>query len=84
MTTINPLAPQDTVAVGEMRQAALAHKGENLGPAVRPMFDAMLAATPAPADVRVEAAMAGGIPGFWCLPPNAKASACVLFLHGGG
>jgi monoterpene epsilon-lactone hydrolase len=84
MTTIHPLAPQDTAAVGEMRQAALAHKGESLGPEARPLFDAMLATTPAPADVRVEAATVGGIPGFWCLPHDARASARVLFLHGGG
>ena len=50
MTTIAPPALEDTAAVEDMRQAALAHKGKSLGPAARPMFDAILAATPAPAD----------------------------------
>jgi hypothetical protein len=80
MTTIDPSAPEDTAAVEDMRKAALAHKGKSLGPAARTMFDAILAATPAPADVRVEAATVGDIRGFWCLPHNAKASARVLFL----
>ena len=84
MTTIHPLAQQDVAAARDMRQAASAHKGERLGPAARPMFDAMLAATPAAADVRVQAATVGGIAGFWCRPENAKPGARVLFLHGGG
>ena len=84
MTTIHPLAQQDVAAARDMRQAASAHKGERLGAAARPMFDAMLAATPAAADVRVQAATVGGIAGFWCRPENAKPGARVLFLHGGG
>jgi hypothetical protein len=44
------------------------------------MFDAMLTTTPAPADARVEAAMVGGIPGFWCLPHNAKAKRSFNYL----
>ena len=84
MTTIHPLAQQDVAAARDMRQAASAHKGERLGPAARPMFDAMLAATPAAADVRVQAATVGGIAGFWCRPENARPGARVLFSHGGG
>jgi len=84
MTTIHPLAQQDVAAARDMRQAASAHKGERLGPAARPMFDAMLAATPAATGVRVHAATVGGIAGFWCRPHNATPGARVLFLHGGG
>jgi len=84
MTTIQPLAPDDAPAVAQMRQAASAHKGEAMGPDVRPMFDAMFAATPAAADVRVEPATVGGIAGFWLRPANAQLGAQILYLHGGG
>ena len=84
MMTIHPLAPEDAPAVAAMRQAASAHKGEPLGPEARPMFDAMFAATPAAADVRVEAATVGGIAGFWLRVPNARPGARILYLHGGG
>jgi hypothetical protein len=82
--TIQPLLAEDAPAVAAMRQAALAHKGEKLGPEARPMFDAMFAATPAAANVRVEAAIVGGIAGFWLRPANSTAGACMLYLHGGG
>ncbi len=84
MMTIQPLSPEDAPAVAAMRQAASAHKGENLGPEARPMFDAMFAATPAAADVRVEAATVGGIAGFWLRPANSTSGARMLYLHGGG
>ncbi|MFB9979334.1 alpha/beta hydrolase [Mesorhizobium kowhaii] len=82
--TTHPLSPEDAPAVAAMRQAASAHKGEKLGPEARPMFDAMLAATPASADVRVEAATVGGIAGFWLRVPTARPGARMLYLHGGG
>ncbi|RNJ45521.1 esterase [Mesorhizobium erdmanii] len=84
MMTIHPLSPEDAPALAAMRQAASAHKGEKLGPEARPMFDAMFAATPAAADVQVEAATAGGIAGFWLRPVSARSGAHILYLHGGG
>ncbi|SDA57677.1 alpha/beta hydrolase [Mesorhizobium qingshengii] len=84
MMTIQPLSPEDAPAVAAMRQAASAHKGEKLGPEARPMFDAMFAATPAAADVRIEVATVGGIAGFWLRLPNARPGASMLYLHGGG
>ena len=84
MMTTQSLSPEDAPAVAAMRQAASAHKGEKLGPEARPMFDAMFAATPAAADVRIEPATVGGIAGFWLRLPNARPGARVLYLHGGG
>ena len=84
MMTIQSLSPEDAPAVAAVRQAASAHKGEKLGPEARPIFDAMFAATPAAADVRVEAATVGGIAGFWLRPVNAQPGARMLYLHGGG
>ena len=82
--TIQPLSPEDAPAVAAMRGAASAHKGEPLGPEARPMFDAMMAATPAAADVRIEPATVGGIAGFWLRLPNARPGARMLYIHGGG
>ena len=84
MMAIQPLSPEDVAPVAAMRKAASAHKGETLGPEARPMFDAMLAATQAAADVRVEAATVGGIAGFRLRPANARTGAHMLYLHGGG
>src|SRR4051812_39860854 len=84
MMTVKLLSPEDASAVAAMRQAASAHKGEPLGPEARPMFDAMFAATPAAADVRVESATVGGIAGFWLRPASARPSVRILYLHGGG
>lgn len=84
MMTIQPLSPEDATAVAAMRQAASAHKGEKLGPEARPMFDAMFAATPAAANVRIGPATVGGITGFWLRLPNARPGASMLYLHGGG
>ena len=84
MIAIQPLLPQDAPAVAAMRQAASAHKGEILGPQARPMFDAMLAATPAAANVRLEPGIVGGVAGWWARPLGAKPGARLLYLHGGG
>jgi monoterpene epsilon-lactone hydrolase len=84
MMTIQPVLPEDVPAVSAMRQAASAHKGERLGPEARPIFDAMLAATPAAAEVRISFAIVGGIPGLWLRPANSQPGARGLYLHGGG
>lgn len=82
--TIQPLSPEDAPAVAAMREAASAHKGEPLGPEARPMFDAMMAATPAAADVQIAAGTVGGIAGLWLRPAKARSSSRLLYIHGGG
>lgn len=84
MKSFHPLSPEDAPALAAMRKAASAHKGETIGPEARPMFDAMLAATPAAADVRVEPATVSGIAGLWLRPAKARPGARILYLHGGG
>ena len=39
--------------------------------------------TPAADGVSYEAAMAGGVPGWWCRPADAVVGAAILYLHGG-
>ena len=47
MTILHPLAAEDAPVVAALRQATAPHKGEPMGVEARPMFDAMMAATPA-------------------------------------
>jgi acetyl esterase/lipase len=84
MPIMHPLLPEDAPAVAAMRAAAAAHKGEPLGPAARPMFDAMMASTPAADEVRVEPGTVGGISGLWCRPIHARPGTWLLYAHGGG
>jgi acetyl esterase/lipase len=84
MKTIHPLASEDRVAVAAMRQATLPHKGEVMGPEARPMFDALIATSPAEKGVHNALGTVGGVPGVWCRPTQAMAGVKVLFIHGGG
>lgn len=84
MTDFHPLASEDQPVVAAMRQATAPHKGEPMGVEARPMFDEMMAATPAATDVRFETATVGGVSGWWCRLPGAGTGARLLYLHGGG
>jgi len=84
MIEIHPLVPEDQPVAAAMRQATAPHKGQPMGVEARPMFDAMMAATPAAPGVRFEIGTVGGIPGWWCRLPSAAAEARLLYLHGGG
>jgi len=50
---------------------------------VRPIFDELMAKTPAANGVSYEAATVGGVPGWWCRPADAVGGSAVLYLHGG-
>ena len=50
----------------------------------RARLDGFGADYPLPADVRVEATEAGGVPAEWTLTPAADPACVLLFLHGGG
>jgi acetyl esterase/lipase len=84
MTDQHPLAAEDVAVVAAMRQATAPHKGEPMGSEARPMFDAMMAATPAAKGVRFEPGEVGGIPGWWCRPADAEPDRRLLYVHGGG
>jgi monoterpene epsilon-lactone hydrolase len=84
MTFIHPLAAEDGPVVAALRQATAPHKGEPMGPEARPMFDEMMAATPAAEGVRFEPGVVGGVPGWWCRVPDADPGRRLLYVHGGG
>jgi len=78
------LTSADRVVVSQMRQNLNQYKGLLGGPAMREQFDALMASTPAPAEVTYEAATVGGVAGWWCHPVAQRlANSVVLYLHGG-
>lgn len=84
MTDLHPLAAEDAPVVAAMRQASAPHKGEPMGAEARPMFDAMMAATPAAEGARFEPGEVGGVAGWWCRTPGAAPGRLLLYIHGGG
>jgi epsilon-lactone hydrolase len=55
----------------------------DLGPGGRAAFDDPMAKTPVADGVVYEAAVVGGIPGWWCRPGDAAPETAILYLHGG-
>lgn len=53
-------------------------------PDVRPFYDEMISQVPLADGVDYEAKELGGVPGWWCLAPDAPKDAAILYLHGGG
>lgn len=85
MTTIihHPDSVPDRAAMQAMRAEIATHPPIAFVPETRPVFDALMGHTPAPAGVSYEAATVGGIPGWWCRPDGARAGTAILYLHGG-
>nr|WP_197478328.1 alpha/beta hydrolase [Luteibacter rhizovicinus] len=59
-------------------------KGTIDGPESRNAFDAILEQVPAASHVIYEAAIIGGVPGWWCRPPDPLERTGILYFHGGG
>jgi len=66
-----------------MRAELRLHPAMEFGPDARPVFDHIIAMTPATPDVSYKAVTVGGVPGWWCSPPNTIEGAAILYLHGG-
>jgi monoterpene epsilon-lactone hydrolase len=73
----------DQAAMQAMRAELQLHPTLEFGPEARPVFDELIARTPAAQNVSYEAATVGGVPGWWCRPSNAMEGAAILYLHGG-
>jgi monoterpene epsilon-lactone hydrolase len=84
LTEMHPLAVEDAPVMAAMRLATAPHKGEPMGIEARPMFDAMMAATPAAEGVSFESGVVGGVPGWWCRLADASPERRLLYVHGGG
>lgn len=81
--TYHPEHLLDRAAMLAMRGMIALQPEADLGPNGRTAFDELMAKTPAADDVLYEAALVGGIPGWWCRPIEASSEAAVLYLHGG-
>jgi monoterpene epsilon-lactone hydrolase len=75
--------PSDRAAMQAMRAELRLHPALEFGPEARPVYDELIARTPAAQGMSYEAATVGGVPGWWCRPSNAIEGAAILYLHGG-
>jgi acetyl esterase/lipase len=75
--------PADQAAMQAMRAELRLHPALEFGPEARPVYDELIARTPAAHNVSYEAAAVGGVPGWWCRPSDAVEGTAILYLHGG-
>jgi acetyl esterase/lipase len=73
----HPASNKDSLTVAGLRSAVAPFKGLFDGVAGRERYNGLMEATPAPAGVRFESAVVGGIPGWWARPAG------VIYIHGG-
>ena len=81
LNILQPLLAEDAPSVAAQRAMTLPYRGL---PMTRESYDAMMAAVPPAADVRLEPGTVGGVSGWWCRPEGARPGARLLYLHGGG
>ena len=83
MTTIShPISSADTAIVAGLRKAMSAQKGKYMGPAARKPFAAQKNGVPAAPCTFAEGEV-GGVPGWWCHPPEPRSDATLIYYHGG-
>ena len=79
----HPLANEDDGAIAAMRAELAPLKGGLRGPDARASFDDVMEHVPDAGGITYEAGHAGGIPGVWARPGQARPGPVILFLHGG-
>jgi acetyl esterase/lipase len=85
MTTIHhPEHLLDRVAMAAVRLTLGSMKGSVAGPDARKPFDELMDRVSGASGVHYEAAVVGGVSGWWCRPDDAVGGAAILYLHGGG
>jgi monoterpene epsilon-lactone hydrolase len=80
---VHPLTAHDRAIVAELRASVEPFKGKLRGVEARAPFDAAMDSVLAPQGVQFRADRVGGIPGWWCEPPDALRGTAILHLHGG-
>jgi epsilon-lactone hydrolase len=81
-TTYHAELPRDAATMRALRAELARHPILAFGPAIRPIFAALMQETPTAA-VSYEEAEVGGVRGWWCRPPDAAPRTALLYLHGG-
>ena len=82
-TTYHREYPSDHTFMQAMRAELRLHPSFEFGPEARPVYDELIAKTPAAQGVTYDAATVGGVIGWWCRPSDAVDGAAILYLHGG-
>jgi epsilon-lactone hydrolase len=75
----HPLATQDRATMAKIREIAAPSKGV----LERAAFDTLIEHTQPADGVTYEAAIVGGVAGWWCKPLHQTPGAAILYLHGG-
>ena len=82
--THHPEHAVDRAAMASVRSMLGSAKGSIDGPGARQAFDEIMGQVPAAAGVTYEAAIFGGVSGWWCRPAEVLKGAVILYFHGGG
>src|SRR5580658_7447095 len=75
--------PEDHLVMQTLRAELRRHSAMEFGPEARGFFDQLMSQTPAAERVNYEAAIVGGLSGWWCRPADAIEGAAILYFHGG-
>jgi len=75
--------PEDHLVMQTLRAELRQHPAMEFGPEARGLFDQLMSQTPAAERVNYEAAIVGGLSGWWCRPADAIEGAAILYFHGG-
>jgi monoterpene epsilon-lactone hydrolase len=80
--TYHPQSARDAATMRALRAELAARPPLQFGPAIRPLFAALMQETPSAEVAYVETSV-GGVPGWWCTPAAAAPRTAILYLHGG-
>lgn len=82
-SVMHPLSQEDSEVVGVMRSAVAPIKGKVEGTAGRGPFNDIMERVAVPEGITFEAAIVGGISGWWARAPRAQKGAAIIHVHGG-
>ena len=82
-SVLHPVSQEDSAIVTTMRSVVAPMKGKVEGTAGRIPFDGIMERVPIPEGITFEAAMVGGISGWWAKAPRAREGAAIMHVHGG-
>lgn len=81
---VHDLTAADAQAMQSLRSALAAMPKLKIEPPFRDAYDQIIGQVPPPEGVAFEAAIVGGVPGYWARPQGASDRSAILYLHGGG
>jgi monoterpene epsilon-lactone hydrolase len=82
-SVLHPVSHEDSAIVAAMRSVVAPMKGKVEGTAGRIPFNGIMERVAVPEGVTFEAAIVGGISGWWAKLPRAPKGAAIIHVHGG-